>query len=300
MNQTAASKPSTILATLVGILSLGAATAGLSTGTQGTVRSALTVFGETVPLYGHGLYRHDSISVAEQAVGQDIVTLGVAIPLLGLALFLARRGRLKGQLLLTGTFGYFFYTYASYAFLAMYNAFFLVYVAVMSLSLFGFVLSWSSVDLKKLAPSAQPKFPAKRTAAFLFFAAAAVGLMWTGRIAPGLFSDPMQPPIGLDHYTTLVIQALDLGIVAPAAAVAAVLLLRKKASGYLLSSVLVLKECTMLTAISSMLVRMRMAGVEISIVELLLFPAMNAVVVYLLIAMLRSLNEIDAPGRTPT
>ncbi|NYE08157.1 hypothetical protein F4694_005000 [Bacillus niacini] len=96
-----------------------------------------SIFGEKVSIYGKGLYSHDSVSMAAQAIAQDYVTLFLGVPLLLLSFYMYRKGFLKGSLLLTGTLGYFLYTYASYSFLSMYNSMFLTYVALMSASFFA-------------------------------------------------------------------------------------------------------------------------------------------------------------------
>ena len=60
-----------------------------------------TINGETVTLYGKGLYYNDSISMVPQARAQDIVTLVIGIPLLIISLILLNKNSLKGRLLLT-------------------------------------------------------------------------------------------------------------------------------------------------------------------------------------------------------
>ena len=50
------------------------------------------------------------------------MTLAVGLPLLVVAAWLAFRGSLRGQLLLTGTLGFFLYTYMSMCMLTAYNA----------------------------------------------------------------------------------------------------------------------------------------------------------------------------------
>ena len=110
-----------------------------------------TIFGQSVTLYGKGLYQHESVAMASQAIAQDYVTLFLGIPLLLVSWFMTEKGLFKGKLLLTGTLGYFLYTYASYSFLAMYNSMFLVYVALMSASFFAFTLSMMSFDMQKIS-----------------------------------------------------------------------------------------------------------------------------------------------------
>ena len=95
---------------------------------------------ETVRIYGEGLYRNDSIAMVAQGKASDLITLVIGVPLLLIGLVLNMRYSFRGKLLLTGTLAYFLYTYMSYSFLWSYNKLFLVYVLIMSLSLFSFIL----------------------------------------------------------------------------------------------------------------------------------------------------------------
>ena len=95
----------------------------------------------------------------------------------------------------------------------------------------------------------------------------------------------------LEHYNTLVIQALDLGIIVPVAVMSGMMIIKKKDFGYLLSSIIIIKGLTMLTAITAMLVGRMNAGVEVSIVELTVFPAINLIAIFCLVVMLRNINE---------
>ena len=57
---------------------------------------------KTITIYGKGLYQYDSVSLAAQAIAQDIVTMVLSVPLLIISLHLSRKGLLKGKLLLAG------------------------------------------------------------------------------------------------------------------------------------------------------------------------------------------------------
>ena len=103
----------------IGILALIAAAAGLFWPDNGQPFEFRTLRGEAVMISGRGLYHYDTVNGAAQAKGQDMVTLLVALPLLALSTWLAFRGSLRGQLLLTGTIGYFLYTYSMMVFSAV-------------------------------------------------------------------------------------------------------------------------------------------------------------------------------------
>jgi hypothetical protein len=247
--------------------------------------------GQTVSIYGQGLYKNDSVSMAAQAKGQDIVTMIVGIPLLIVSLYLSRKGLLKGRLLLTGTLGYFLYTYISYSFLSMYNSLFLIDVILMSASFYAFTLSMMSFDIQNLSSHFNENLPVKFIGGFLIFTATAIGMMWLGIIIPPLTNGTL--PSSLEHYTTLVIQAMDLGFVVPTAIISGILLIKRKAFGYLLASVVIIKASTMLTAISVMIIEQAYAGVQMGLVALVMFPVFNLLTIYCLVLILRNIKELQ-------
>jgi len=246
-----------------------------------------TVNGEIVTLYGKGLYHKESVSMASQARAQDIVTLVFAIPLLILSLILTNKNSIKGKLLLTGTLGYFLYTYVTYSFLTMYNQFFLIYVLIMSLSLFAFLINICSLSSKGLKDHFNQKFPKKYIGIFNIFMGVCVCLLWLGMIIASIGGVPSV----LEHYTTLVIQAMDLGIVVPVAILSGILLIKDNSLGYLFAPIIIIKGVTLVLAIVMMIIFMAYSGVNISIVEAIMFPLFAIVLMVNLYLVLKNLEE---------
>lgn len=280
------------LATLIVVLAFLAAVTGVLTQTSGGAVDFTTERGQVVPLQGKGLYRYDSVSTAAQAVAQDVVTLVVGIPLLIVSLGLFARGSLRGKVLLAGTLGYFLYTYTSLATLAAYNEFFLIYVALFSMSLFAFILAVQSVYAADLPVHITTQFPRRAIAYACFFVGLMLALMWLGRIVPALTQGVT--PVGLDNATTLVIQVLDLGVIVPVAILVGVLLLRRVNLAYVLASVLMIKGVTMGAATTAMVVGQMLAGVPVTLVEAIMFPLFALMFTVLTVLLLRSLSETIA------
>jgi hypothetical protein len=265
------------------ILALFAAAMGLFYQTPGQPYSYTNHRGETVMLNGHGLYTYDTVSSVAQMQGNDLITLVVGLPLLAVSAWLAFRGSLRGHLLLTGTLGFFLYTYMSMSMLTAYNSLFLVYVTLFTLSLYAFILSMLSFDLADLPQHFSPNLPRGWIAGVLFAVGGFLSLAWLGRIVPPLLQNTTP---ALENATTLVIQAMDLTLIAPLAILAGILLLRRRAWGYLLASVAVLKGLTMSLAVSTMAINMALAGVPDSLalmVPFLMLTALNLVVAVLLL-----------------
>lgn len=264
------------------LLAFVAALAGLMPG-EGQPYTLTNLRGEEVTINARGLYYWDTSSSAAQMQANDLVTLTLGLPLLTLSFWLTLRGSLRGRLLMTGTLGFILYTYLTMCVGAAYNKFFLIYVALFGASLFAFGLSLMSFDLKTLPSRFSAKLPRVWIAGLLFFVAAFLSLAWLGRIAATL--TPNAVP-ALENTTSMFIQAMDLGIVAPLCVLSGILLLRRHGWGYLLASVTLLKFLTLGAAVSVMSFNMLRVGVPINAVEITVFPIIaiaNMVMVALLL-----------------
>lgn len=282
------------LVTPIFVLALVAAAAGLFYDTPGEPFEYTNHRGETVTINGHGLYFYDTVSTAAQMQGNDLVTLVVGLPLLALSAWSALRGSLRGRLLLAGTLGFFLYTYMSMSMLTAYNALFLVYVALFTMCLYAFVLSLMAIDVQSLPGHFSPDLPRGWIAGVLFAVGGFLALAWLGRIGGPLLQgiDPV-----MENATTLVIQAMDLALIAPLAVLGGVLLLRRSAWGYLLASVAVLKGLTMALAVSAMGINMALRGVPDSLAILVPFLVLTLLNMAVAVILLRAIDRPRVTAR---
>ncbi len=198
-----------------------------------------------------GLYR-DNASVVAQAVGQDWVTLVVAVPVLAIARVYLRRGSLVAHLVSLGVVAYAAYSYAIYAFSAQHNSLFLVYVAILGLSVYALVagalaLDRRQVDLVAGAPLAWRPLAALFAASALFFAVA-----WLGEQGRALVRGELPASVIAFGAPTNPVHVLDLAFVLPLLLIAAVSLWRRQPLGAVLGVVLLFKIDTLVLAILSM------------------------------------------------
>lgn len=277
------------IALLIIPLALIAAGAGVFWQGAGESYPFATLRGETVMIRGYGLYRYDTISFVAQQVGQDIVTLLIGIPLFSAGIVLSRKGLLRGRLLLTGSLGYFLYTYAAMSFLTAFNQFFLLYVVLFSLSLFGFILALSGLHPDEVLTHISERFPRRTIAVYFISVAGFLTLAWLGLVVPPIFNG--KPPAGLESAITMVIQALDLGVIVPTSIITATLLLQKRPWGYTLSSVVLLKILTMGSALVSMIIVQLRFGVTVDPMIVTIFVIIGLSGIVLAIVTLRTIRD---------
>jgi hypothetical protein len=277
----------TVLVLSIAVLAGVAAAIGIFSKEGPGPSTVTSIRGHQVTLYGKGVYHHMSAEVAPQGIAQDVVTLVIGVPLLLISLLLFRKGSLKGQVLLVGTLGYFLTTYMFFTMMAMYNQMFLIWVLILSLSFFAFYIAFSSLDEKAVIDDMKPAYPVKFVGGFLIFCAIAIGLLWLSIVVPPALTGGI--PVQVEHYTTLVVQALDLAIGLPAAFIAGALLIKRRPFGYKLSAVYLVFLSILMTALSAKVIAMASLGYNV-VPVVFIIPTFNVISILCTAITLRDLT----------
>lgn len=281
----------TAFVSLIVILATAATSIGIFSN-DGTGRYKYkSIRGKMVTIYGKGLYKDMSAEVAPQGIAQDYITLFAGIPLLVISLFMARKGLLKGKYLLTGTLGYFLVTYLFYTVMGMYNSMFLAYVVLMGLSFYAFILQLISFDINVLWQRFKKSTPVKWTGGFLVFNSVSIAMLWLSIVVPPLLNGTIIPEQA-EHYTTLIVQGLDLGILLPAAFISGILFIRQSPYGYLLAPVYFVFLSLLMTALTAKVVAMKILGYNV-IPVIFIIPAFNLFTLLCTIIVLKNIKETD-------
>lgn len=233
--------------------------------------------GQEIEIYGgQGLYRYDSVYKAVGIRGYDWVNLVVSLPLLVLATHLYRRGQLKGQLLLAAAFYHFAWNYLIALMGNAFNALFLAYAVLFSTSLFGLFFILKGLDFSSLPESLEKGFPRRSLAVYILIAGLYLLFEYLAQVISAYLSG--NPPASLEIYTTLELAALEFGLTIPLKIAGALLLWRRKAGGYIITTLLVVTAS--LTFLSLGVSRLLMyflyqrGGIS-NIVELVVFAAVS-------------------------
>ena len=115
--------------------------------------------------------------------------------------------------------------------------------------------------------------------------AALLMIMWLARIIAAMNGKIEGVLLG---QTTLVVQALDMGLVVPLAVFTGVTALRRRPVGYLLSSVVVVKGAAMAAAICAMLIAAWIVEGTLEVMPFIIFAAATAVALWLAFRIYRS------------
>jgi hypothetical protein len=220
----------------------------------------LSVVATLLGFFRTGHYR-DAAYHLPQIYGQDVVTLGLGVPLLAVGLWFAMRGSLRGYVVWLGALGYMLYTWASYAFMLYFNEFFLGYVALFGLSLYAFVGGVLHLDPEGVRTRLDGRIPFRLTIAYLVGMGLFIAAGWLAEIVPATLDGTVPESIRLAQVPTSVIYAMDLAVLLPAVIVVAVWLRRRRAWGYVFTGVLLVKFATLGLAVLAMEVRSAQTGV---------------------------------------
>jgi hypothetical protein len=271
----------------VAILAGAAATVGVFFRGEGSVQTVISPRGERYQMIVSGIYRYNAQRVVAEGTGWDVFTLFVAVPALLLCLIWLARGTLRARLFALGVLAYLFYQYLMYSVAWAFGPLFLLFVLIYAMSLVAIVRIVTTIDMEALGSSAGKRFPALGMGIFSLAMAALLVVMWLARIVSAMNGKIDGILLG---QTTLVVQALDLGLVVPLAIFTGVTALRRRRIGYLLSSVVVVKGAAMAAAICAMLVAAWIVEGALEIVPFVIFAAAAAVAVWLAFRVYRSVR----------
>jgi hypothetical protein len=277
----------------VALLGAIAAALGVFARGDGTFAAVTSARGEAYEMATTGVYAWSAKQLVAEGVGWDVFTLVVAVPALVLAAWLVARGSFRGRLAAVGILGYFFYQYLEYTLTWAFGPLFLLHIAIYGTSMIGIILIATSLFRDRSQAYVAGGFPSRGWAVLSVAMATMLTMMWLRRIASGLSGDPSLG--ALDGETTMVVQALDLGLVVPALVMSGLLAWRRSAVGSIFAAVLSVSFVALAAAIACMLVSAGIVNGTLEIAPLATFSVAASAAGILSIRMYRRIGQPDAP-----
>lgn len=160
------------------------------------------------------------------------------------ALVFAAHGSRRAGLIWLGSLGYMLYNYIFYLYGAAFNSFFLVCVALFSLSSYALVLALMKTDVEAISRLFNERTPVNWIGGFMLFFAVPWSMLEVSRALNFVFTGQLPQDIVVTCHPTGVVYATDLSLLMPAMILGGVLLFQRRAWGYLLASIILFKGTT--------------------------------------------------------
>lgn len=225
------------------------------------------LYGQSVEIYGYGVYQYDSYFKAPILIGSDWAMLIMVVPLIG---YYAFKGAdtLQAKSNLFPILGIVLYYAFSISFGVAFNQLQLAYILLTTVAFFTLFSLLISVFAETRDHTCDFEIK-KGELSFLIVAGVANIIAWLPDILSSLFTG--QPLMRIEMYTTEITYVLDMGIISPLVFITAYLLVKKKS---LLSLLLYRMILVTLKIIGFMLpiqtVVQLLAGIEIPLPELII------------------------------
>jgi hypothetical protein len=181
----------------------------------------------------HDLYK-DSDIIRKAWLANDLVTLPISV-LLVISFFMQKRSDERPLLVWMGLMLYMCYNYAFYLFGAKFNVFFLIYVALFSISLYSIIIGLLHVNVHAIQENVVFRKRQQLVSGFLFLLAIPLLVVEIKQCLAFILS-------GKTPEVSTLIFALDLSTVIPTTILASILLWRNRPWGNVLATMMLVKS----------------------------------------------------------
>jgi hypothetical protein len=188
----------------------------------------LAIAGSIIALSVPSIYAGLTPAFLPQALAQDIANLAVVSPAWLILALLALRGSLRAYLLWLGVLAFTVYNYVIYTFSVPFGPLFLLWIAVLGLSLHALIGGVSAMDHKAVQSAYSSRGLITVIAWFLIVTALLFGFLWLSEDVPALLSGSRPASVVDMALPTNPVHILDLAFFLPAVIVTAVMLLKRK------------------------------------------------------------------------
>jgi hypothetical protein len=174
--------------------------------------------------------------------GQDVVTTFISLFLVAFIPFTDLK-KAKIRVVVIGCLAYLFYIYAYFSFGVITSIFYFLYIVITGLSFYCIIWMFTKIASDGQIITVSEKYPRKAISIFLFLSIAMV----TGIEIRDIMVFTILQNNAINPFYVFYI--LDIGIVFPGIIISSILNLRRKAWGYLLSGISLIKVSTILPAV---------------------------------------------------
>lgn len=254
----------TVLSIVTGFLSL---IPGILSFNINQSYNVINQYGDTVTLWGAGIYTHDSYFKAPILIGTDITMLFVLLLMTIALISFRRKNSQKSLLFLAGLLSIHLYYSFSQGFGVVYNQLQLVYITSFGASFFGFIFCLIQLDPQLLAEKQHWNPATRGVQLLLLIAGTALFVAWLPDILSSLLTGKSLEQIAI--YTTEITYVIDMGVISPFIFIVFALLKKEHVSTHIFLPVTLILCTAVGLMVTLQTVIMVLAGIELPLVALL-------------------------------
>ena len=234
-------------------------------------------------------YARNSPSMAAQGVGQDLVDLFVAVPLLLVSFFYTARGSRLASLIYGGTLFYIVYSFIIYCFGVNFNQLFLLYCLTLSLSIYSFILLVADLRQMKVENWFRAA-PVRTVSIYLFVVAAIFYVLWLKSIVPAIISNEIPKEVSDYGLPVNPVHVIDLAFALPGIIIGAFLIRRKLGMGYIIASVALVFMVLLSLALAAMVIVLVLRNISEDFTVAIVFAVLVLSSIFFSILLFRTIN----------
>lgn len=223
----------------------------------------LAAFASAAGLLSDMPYAQETAPWAAQAAAQDTVNLVVYPALLVLAV-LAARGSLRAHFAWVGVLAYSAYSYLLYAGYVHFSPLFLVYVAVLGLSVYALIGGLALLDPARVREAFDRQAPVRLVARLLVVFGVVFYALWLSEVVTAMLAGEAPRAAVENGLPVNVVHVLDMALLLPAVITAGVLLGRRRGLGYCLAAPLLTTLGVLTLAIAAMVASLAANGMPVA------------------------------------
>jgi hypothetical protein len=250
---------------------------------------AMTFISAVLGLALPDLFR--DISIDKYMIGNDWITLLIAIPVFTVSYFFMLGGSARAKLTFIGMLYFTTYNFSFYLFATTLNWMFVFNVTLFTLPIFVIIFELTKLDTVLIASRLNPKIPAKRISIFMLVFVLCLVIVWSMQWITFMSTGAQNAKEG--RYIQSV-AGLDLSILAPFMILGAVWLWKKNIWGYVMSVILNLSNAVYMTVLCTNSILETKAGVTGAASDIVIWVIFGAGSLWCTIALLRNLNTKTA------
>ncbi len=243
-------------------------------------------------LLGTDTYTRETPIWIAQAAAQDIINIILIVPALLISAFFTGKGRRAGLFVWLGSMLYTTYTFVIYSFGVHFNSFFLIYCWTLGLSAYAFITLAVQVGPETI----KGWFDETRHEHLISILVLAAGvlfyLMWLKDDLPAMISNQAPANLRETGLPTNPVHVLDYSLVLPGFILSSILLLKRKAFGYLFAPVFLTFGVLMDVTIAVIIVVMRARGTNDNVAASILFVVFGLISAAVLVSFLKHMKKL--------